>query len=163
MWFHLGSFFPLLSHKPNYFQIVVPGSFLLQFLWNTVGHVWKSVSVLARVGFFFLFIRMWVAVWTWACACIAIHLHGNEVKWLILPQKLTFLRQVLLGLYGLLLRFWFCYLARRGFGQPCLCPFSFTLTFSPQGVQFYCFFIISLNICLWHLVHLFLFQNSCPD
>lgn len=58
------------------------------------------------------------------------------MKWPILPEKRTLQRQVLLALYGLLLRFWFCYLAWWGIGQPRFLFFSFFIPFLPSHIFF---------------------------
>lgn len=71
------------------------------------------------------------------------------MKWPILPEKRTLQRQVLLALYGLLLRFWFCYLAWWGIGQPRFLFFFFLffipflpshIFFTPSRASLYCCF-----------------------
>lgn len=71
------------------------------------------------------------------CACWSAHLHGNEMTYL----ASTFSQQVLLGLCGLLLRFWFCYLIQWGFSQPYFFLFLLTVFFTFSGVPFHCCFI----------------------
>lgn len=155
---------------------------LLPFLSSALGHVWKCVDMCfcMHVWAFSFSITMPVCVCVFVrvqCTCYSAHLHGNEKKGPILPQKhfngrYCWVFMVCCGGFDSVI--WPSGdLADLVFFPPFLSSHNF---FTPSGVQLYCCFSFSLLIisfdlilCLWPLKLATKRQEhskarcSCPD